>query len=1507
MARSSKARSKPTKATQTVVKSETDQPFPLEFLELISSSSDDLSEGSHTSQDEPPQKRSRWEGQQAVTVAKSSLSLKRRRHAALQPSLATFQRHRIERFIKFQADIAPEGAENVLEALVLSTMPTSRHGRYKIELETENIGVLSPNLIKILDIGNRSRDNPADDGAVYVSVDVTFDELDDGHHLDLDFSLKWNECNDIYKGLRTPQQRRITDDIQKTFFASDTDVGSHIGVQSSQAFYEAACITDESYTDLNSFVIPGLTSSLYPFQRRALQWLLAREGVRWAPTGNNGLHGLTPTSPQHEHKLPISFHNIQDANGDLLYHSALYHVVTRDVRPWQDLEYIIKGGILAEEMGLGKTVEAISLILLHRRPLVPGIIRDAYTDQEVCPTGATLIVTPETLKKQWISEIKSHAPALRVMVYDGLFKHQETVEELKKQMIESDVVVTTYSSLRAEIHLTRPEPERSRRHERKRARATSPLVKLSWWRVCLDEAQQIESGVSAAAEVARLIPRVNAWGITGTPVKEKIQDLWGLLRFLRYEPFASYPATWDTLISRHRDYFTQLFNRLALRHTKHAVRSELVLPPQRRYVITMPFTAVEEQNYRSRFKREAESLGLYENGVPIVPADWDANKPSTIDQMRRALATLRQTVLHPQLGPERARALGGSISKALKTIDEVLDAMIEQTDSVIKQWQRSYLLAKLRRGQLLENSPRVPEALAIWSEALLEIEALEIECRSQMMSELENAGITTEDEQRVINDEGDFEDGSDQQNILPRLGEARRRLRSALDLKHRAVFFIASAYFQIKSNEKMTDPNSDEFGRLEKLEADGYKNANLIRQEILQETNTKAALYMTELSKKAKKQSFVDIPEFKSSIRGGLETRRHVDQYEELIEVLNEQANMVDQLREHVIQLLLRPLVDREEEEITGEEYEDSTKIQNDLMVYTTILRAAISDRQEALSGLVNERTKHELASYKRQATQGEGPSPETFLGLLKLRDESRPKDLQGSLRGLISDLRELATKLHGDNSERSQTELRIVRDLQKLVQEDTVKQTKANANLEKELGFFTSAMNARVEYYRQLQALSDTVATWDREDLEKDDIRMRDLLNEEARCQRKIQDEVAAQRYQVHLKDQGQTSEKKICPVCTDPYTVGILTPCTHEFCEECIATWVAAHHRCPLCKKPVSMRDCHKIIAREPKLKLRQDQESAILNDPHSPESQHQSRTQGIYTSFGEDKLKEINDIPLDGHVMPTKVTALIRHLLFLRKTDPGAKSIIFSQFGAFLDILRQALNRHHIGNLSFSTKNGITRFKEDPAIECFLMDARAHASGLNLVNANHVFLCEPLLNTALELQAIARVDRIGQTHETNVWLYLVEGTVEESIYNLSTKRRLEHMATTRKGKETESSVPTISEDNLEVANSMELQQANLPKLMDKDTRLGEVVDQNDLWTCLFGHVTGDEDAEQNAMSSDARFETQAVRGFLAGRAAQERAETQTRYHEEREMRGGSEAVFDEGSTEEESELDI
>lgn len=131
--------------------------------------------------------------------------------------------------------------------------------------------------------------------------------------------------------------------------------------------------------------------------------------------------------------------------------------------------------------------------------------------------------------------------------------------------------------------------------------------------------------------------------------------------------------------------------------------------------------------------------------------------------------------------------------------------------------------------------------------------------------------------------------------------------------------------------------------------------------------------------------------------------------------------------------------------------------------------------------------------------------------------------------------------------------------------------------------------------------------------------------------------------------------------------------------------------------------------------------------------------------------------------------------------------------------------------------------------------------------------------------------------------MWLYIVDGTVEESIYKLSVRRRMKHLHTSSspgnkrakgkgKGKEKEegnrAASPDLADDAIEAANSLELEQANLSKLMGKGKTQGEAVEKGDLWECLFGHV------DRSASNEEARRNPgPALRGLLAAEAADQR----------------------------------
>ena len=95
-----------------------------------------------------------------------------------------------------------------------------------------------------------------------------------------------------------------------------------------------------------------------------------------------------------------------------------------------------------------------------------------------------------------------------------------------------------------------------------------------------------------------------------------------------------------------------------------------------------------------------------------------------------------------------------------------------------------------------------------------------------------------------------------------------------------------------------------------------------------------------------------------------------------------------------------------------------------------------------------------------------------------------------------------------------------------------------------------------------------------------------------------------------------------------------------------------------------------------------------------------------------------------------------------------------------------------------------------------------------------------------------------RIGQHQPTTVWMYIVEDTVEKSIYNISVTRRLAHMGRSNSSGSTERSGETSLENEIDAANSMELEERPLGKLLAKNSNGGEVVGTEDLWNCLFQH---------------------------------------------------------------------
>lgn len=1214
-----------------------------------------------------------------------------------------------------------------------------------------------------------------------------------------------------------------------------------------------------------------MASQLYPFQKRAVHWLLEREGAMF----ENGRLVTRPSPESLGKQLPVSFHATKDARGAVCFVSRLHNVVIRN--PWSLLDYNhdVLGGILSEEMGLGKTVELAALICLHQRPLASSP-RNA---NGLANSPSTLIITPPHILSQWQSELATHAPDLSVIHYTGMASASRAEKEQFKidDLLQYDVVLTTYNVLAKEIYFATDPPERSRRFEKQHQARKSPLVLINWWRVCLDEAQMVESGVSKAAKVAQMIPRVNAWAVSGTPVKRSVEDLLGLLIFLKLEPFCNSKRTWQRTS---RSDLQQIFSRLAIRHNKHSIAHELRIPRQRRSVIVMPFTAIEEQYYAEIFQEMCKRLHLKTNGDP----ESDEYDPENMaDSMRAWLRQLRETCLHPVVGVKNRNALG-SRRAPLRTVGEVLETMIEQNETQLRHEECEIVAARTIEAHIVVNNKsnvnRSKDALQLYTLALTEATGHVDDCRRELdLAHAKYKSSKRDETHRLESDDDDEEEGGGQ-NV--RLNVMKKQLHTALGLQQICAFFVATSYYQIKENEALTKKDSDEYRRLEELEHHFYDQAKAIRKELLQENHASASKAMQKLERGTGLTFLPKIPTLE--ISGGIENRKLLEKMDQISKLLDEQAGWIEKWRSKVFDILTKPLVDQDEGiETTGDEYEDSTKVQDELPIYTLALRAMIADRHRLITGETNfliegdqkrpnemrhQRSDGEVVRAIKQAKEGKGHDPKLTLELLNIRNKMKPKkdDESLSLKHLVADCRRVATNLQwaatGQISvNRANTEISIIKKLLKDIQQIAHGQEEALKDLKAEQEAFRNCMNLRVAFYRQVQVISDTVAPW-REEL--DEALDEKALETQAQRQEHTEDRLSTlrtkRRFLFHLREDSNREQDRICVICRDTFENGVLTVCGHTYCKDCITLWFKTHRTCPECRARLTINALHDITYKPQEIMAHEELNMTTSPNPQTesstaattPGSSSTTTSSAIYSDMNSETMREIKSIDLSSSY-GTKIDTIARHLIWLRANDPGAKSIVFSQYSEFLSTLAIALTKFNIGHVSIRTAKGIDKFRKDPAKEVFLLDAKSDSSGLNLVNATHVFLCEPLINAAIELQAIARVHRIGQLRETRVYMYLISDTVEEAIYDISVSRRLAHIGTTASNKLAEKNASSsresravtpqpgdsnkVLERDLEEANNIEIQQAPLSKLLAKGKSGGEFVDREDLWKCLFG----------------------------------------------------------------------
>ena len=188
-------------------------------------------------------------------------------------------------------------------------------------------------------------------------------------------------------------------------------------------------------------------------------------------------------------------------------------------------------------MGLGKTIQAISLIMSHPHPM-KSLVMDPPDDPPTLPSNlhhGTLVVAPLALIRQWEGEVKNRTDRaqlsrdLRVCVHHGSGRAKDP-RSLKKY----DVVITTYQVLVSEYSSTTNDN-------------MVGCFGIRWWRLILDEAHSIKNKATKGAQAACALRARYRWALTGTPVQNNLDELQSLVKFLRIEPFDNV-AVWKQKI-----------------------------------------------------------------------------------------------------------------------------------------------------------------------------------------------------------------------------------------------------------------------------------------------------------------------------------------------------------------------------------------------------------------------------------------------------------------------------------------------------------------------------------------------------------------------------------------------------------------------------------------------------------------------------------------------------------------------------------------------------------------------------------------------------------------------------------------------------------------------------------------------------------------------------------------------------------------------------------------------
>lgn len=303
-----------------------------------------------------------------------------------------------------------------------------------------------------------------------------------------------------------------------------------------------------------------------------------------------------------------------DARGQLTY----YNVITNEQSRRAPVK--AQGGILADMMGLGKTLSILSLVTatipaslqwIQAEPVVhsaeekrpPRELPDSFAPPKPESLGltkpkrnskATLLICPLSTVTNWEEQIKQHVRpnSLSYHIYHGPHRIKDS-----ERLAEYDLVITTYGSVSSELNA---------RFANKRG--PHPLEDIGWFRIVLDEAHMIREQSTLQFKAICRLQANRRWAVTGTPVQNKLEDLAALLAFLRIKPFDDRTKFNQYIVAPFKLCDPNIVPKLRIlvdTITLRRQKDKIDLPKRHDMIVKLQFSSDERRMYAA-FEKDAQ-------------------------------------------------------------------------------------------------------------------------------------------------------------------------------------------------------------------------------------------------------------------------------------------------------------------------------------------------------------------------------------------------------------------------------------------------------------------------------------------------------------------------------------------------------------------------------------------------------------------------------------------------------------------------------------------------------------------------------------------------------------------------------------------------------------------------------------------------------------------------------------------------------------------------------------